>query len=81
MMGQNWYPGRVKVPFQSEAQRRFLWSKDPEMAKEWEKHTPKGRKLPQKVRKKDLKKHGKKMDSKSDQKTRSSSLKARSKKG
>lgn len=34
------------MPFQSEAQRRFLWAKHPEVAKEWAEHTPKGTKLP-----------------------------------
>lgn len=37
------------MPIKSQAQRRFLWSKDPEMAKKWEAHTPKGKKLPKKL--------------------------------
>lgn len=41
------------MPFKSQAQRAFMYANDPEMAKEWEAHTPKG-KLPKKV-----KKHGK----------------------
>lgn len=37
------------MPFKSEAQRRFMYAKHPEMAKRWEKHTSKGKKLPEKV--------------------------------
>lgn len=33
------------MPFQSEAQRRWMYAKHPEMAKRWEKETPRG-KLP-----------------------------------
>lgn len=40
------------MPIKSESQRRFLWSTHPKMAEEWEKHTPKGKKLPAKVKKK-----------------------------
>jgi hypothetical protein len=36
----------------SQAQRRFLWATNPEMARKWEKETPKGKKLPNKVKKK-----------------------------
>ena len=39
------------MPFKSQAQRRFMYATDPEMAKRWEKDTPKGRKLPDKVKK------------------------------
>jgi hypothetical protein len=38
------------VPFKSEAQRRYLWAKEPAVAKEWAAHTPKGTKLPQHVK-------------------------------
>lgn len=38
------------MPFKSEAQRRFMWAKHPEMAEEWESVTPKGRKLPEKIK-------------------------------
>lgn len=38
----------VVNPFVSEAQRRWMYSQHPEMAKEWESHTPKGTKLPRK---------------------------------
>ena len=40
------------MPFKSEAQRAWMYANKPEMAKKWEKHTPKGKKLPKKVRKK-----------------------------
>jgi len=40
------------MPMKSQAQRRFLHSQKPEIAKEFEKKTPKGKKLPQKVAKK-----------------------------
>jgi len=43
------------MPFKSEAQRAFMHAAHPEMAKEWEKHTPKG-KLPKKVKKSKKKK-------------------------
>ena len=39
------------MPFKSQAQRRFMYAKHPEMAAEWESHTPKGAKLPQHVKK------------------------------
>jgi len=39
---------RVEMyPFVSEAQRRWMWLHHPEMAKRWEEHTPKGKKLPE----------------------------------
>lgn len=37
------------MPFVSEAQRKFMHAAHPEMAKEWEKKTPKSKKLPKKV--------------------------------
>lgn len=37
------------MPFKSEAQRRFMWANHPEMAKEWQAETPKGKKLPKKL--------------------------------
>lgn len=37
------------MPFKSEAQRRWMHATHPQMAKKWEKHTPKGKKLPEKV--------------------------------
>mgnify|MGYP003657561184 CR=1 FL=1 len=36
------------MPFKSEKQRKWMYANDPEMAKKWEKDTPKGKKLPQK---------------------------------
>lgn len=39
------------MPFESEAQRRWMYANKPEMAKRWERHTPKGAKLPAKVSK------------------------------
>jgi len=39
------------MPFKSEAQRRFMFAKHPEIAKEFAKMTPKGKKLPEHVAK------------------------------
>jgi hypothetical protein len=39
------------VPLRSKAQRRKLWATDPELAQEFEAHTPKGMKLPERVSK------------------------------
>lgn len=36
------------MPFESEAQRRFMYARHPEIAKRWEKHTPKDKPLPEK---------------------------------
>lgn len=36
------------MPFASSAQRKWMHANEPEMAKRWEKHTPKGKKLPKK---------------------------------
>ena len=49
---------RFKMPFKSQAQRKFMYSEHPEMAKEWEDKTPKGKKLPKKVKKKSGKSKG-----------------------
>lgn len=46
------------MPFKSKAQRAWMYSNEPEMAKEWEAHTPKGKQLPKKVTKKKGKKNG-----------------------
>lgn len=35
------------MPFQSQAQRGFMYSQHPEIAKEFEAKTPKGKQLPQ----------------------------------
>lgn len=40
------------MPFKSQQQRKFMYAKHPEMAEEWEDKTPKGKKLPKKVKKK-----------------------------
>ena len=40
------------MPFKSEAQRRYLWMKEPSVAKEFASATPKGTKLPYHVAKK-----------------------------
>ncbi len=40
------------MPLKSQAQRRYLWAKHPEVAREFEEHTPKGKKLPEHVEKK-----------------------------
>lgn len=39
------------MPFKSQRQREFMWAQHPEMAKEWEAKTPKGVRLPEKVKK------------------------------
>ena len=43
------------MPFQSEAQRKFLHANKPEVAKRWEAHTP-DKKLPERVGEKRKKK-------------------------
>ena len=40
------------MPFKSKAQRKWMHKNKPTMAKKWEKKTPKGSKLPKKVKKK-----------------------------
>ena len=47
------------MPFKSKQQRKFMYAKHPEMAKEWEEKTPKGKALPKKVKKKTSQKAGK----------------------
>lgn len=34
------------MPFKSKAQRGFMYSQHPDIAKRWSKETPKGKKLP-----------------------------------
>lgn len=34
------------MPFKSQAQRKYLYARHPDVAKRWEKETPKGKKLP-----------------------------------
>ena len=38
------------MPFKSNAQRKYLFAKLPEVAKEFAAHTPKGKKLPEHVK-------------------------------
>ena len=45
-----------EMPFRSQAQQRWMYANNPDMAKKWQEHTPKG-KLPKRVKKK--KKNGK----------------------
>ena len=40
------------MPFKSQAQRRWMYKNKPNMAKEWESETPKGKRLPKRVKKK-----------------------------
>ena len=37
------------MPFKSEAQRKWMYKNEPEMAKQWEAETPKQAKLPEKA--------------------------------
>ena len=39
------------MPMKSQAQRRYLWANKPGLAREFEDKTPKGKKLPKKVKK------------------------------
>lgn len=39
------------MPYKSKAQRAWMHANHPEMAKEWDKETPKGKKLPEHVKK------------------------------
>lgn len=39
------------MPFKSQAQRKWMFVNQPEMAKRWAKETPKGKKLPKKLKK------------------------------
>jgi len=38
------------MPFKSKAQRKYLFAKHPKIARRWAKHTPKGAKLPARVK-------------------------------
>ena len=38
------------MPFKSQAQRKWMFAKKPEMAKRWAAETPKGKKLPEHVK-------------------------------
>lgn len=37
------------MPMKSQAQRAFLWSQHPDVAREFEAKTPKGEKLPERI--------------------------------
>ncbi len=37
------------MPMKSQKQRAYLWSQKPAVAKKFEEHTPKGKKLPKKA--------------------------------
>lgn len=56
------YPKRRKVPFKSEAQRRFLWKNEPEVAERWAHKYNSGKGLPkrkmQSAAKRKVKKYG-----------------------
>lgn len=39
------------MPFKSQAQRKWMFANQPEMAERWAKKTPKGKRLPKKVKK------------------------------
>jgi hypothetical protein len=38
------------MPFKSDAQRRWMYANKPAMAKRWQRHTPKGADLPERVK-------------------------------
>jgi len=38
------------MPMKSKAQRRWMWANKPRMARRWEKETPKGKELPERVK-------------------------------
>ncbi len=38
------------MPFKSKSQRRWMHAQKPDMAKKWEKETPKGKTLPEKLK-------------------------------
>lgn len=40
------------MPFKSQAQRRYMYSQEPEIASRWERETPKGKYLPERKKKK-----------------------------
>ncbi len=40
------------MPLKSQAQRKFLWANHPDIARKFERETPKGKKLPKHAKKK-----------------------------
>jgi hypothetical protein len=47
------------MPFKSEAQKGWMYANHPDMARQWQEHTPPGKKLPAKLKKKSTKTKGK----------------------
>jgi hypothetical protein len=47
------------MPFKSRQQEKWMYATHPEMAKQWQEETPKGKALPKKVKKKTSQKVGK----------------------
>lgn len=48
------------MPFKSKAQKRFMYSQHPDIAKRWSHEYPEHERLPEKVKKKKPKKKGRK---------------------
>ena len=46
------------MPFQSEAQRRWMYAHHPEMARRWQRETPKGKHLPRRKRQRKVRGRG-----------------------
>ncbi len=42
--------GEIEMPMRSVKQRKWMHANKPKMAEEWEKHTPKGKKMPKRVK-------------------------------
>lgn len=40
------------MPFKSQQQEKWMWATHPQMARQWEKETPRDKKLPKKVNEK-----------------------------
>jgi len=38
------------MPFKSQQQRKWMYANHPQMARQWQEHTPSGEKLPDKVK-------------------------------
>jgi hypothetical protein len=39
------------MPFKSQQQRKWMYANDPQMARQWQEHTPEDKKLPVKLNK------------------------------
>lgn len=46
------------MPFKSKQQEKWMWATHPQMAKQWEDHTPTNKKLPAKLKKKSTRSKG-----------------------